>query len=192
MTSETHIIISSSLRDLIEKILEDKTRLRHIINSMTNNDSKRNINDKLIDNLDDLEFEDNNIQNAIEYLTLILSNMETQKIATMKIQNGEMIKILDHILDNVKHMEDIIKTVNNNNNIISDSSVVPTGDKKNIFKDTVLPSLTPKTGFANGIFWLSVFIILVTGIYELDKRALTAGEHMMSTAKTALKKELIK
>jgi len=178
MTDDINHILINSLEDLIEKVLEDKTRLKHAINSITEDNSKNNINDKLINNLDNLEFEDNNMQNAIEYLTLILSNMETQKITTTKIQDGEMIKILDHILLSVKHVESIIKTFNIETEKTTDAD---TASSKSFIKDTLLPNIVPSGAVSNSIMWILILILVLSTIHEVDNSALVATDKTVST-----------
>lgn len=177
MTNETKALISGSLKDLINKILDDKARLKNAINSIAEANDKYNINDKLINNLDNLEFEDNNMQNAIEYLILILSNIETQKTTANKEQRGELITMLDHILDNVKHMEAIINTVNEEAKESEDSD---NEKDKEFFKDTLLPNLVPSGKVSNTIMWVIILVLILTTIHIVDNSALVATDNTIA------------
>lgn len=89
----------------IDNIKDDKARLNNIINAINSGDLYIDINDRLINKLNGLQFSDPIMGAGIEYLTLILSNLESQKINSTKTVTEELIKILSHNLEMLNYME---------------------------------------------------------------------------------------
>jgi len=187
-------IIIDSIKNTINDISYDKKRLNKIIESINKGDVTIDINDRLINNLNNLEIEDDVIETAFEYLTLILSNLESQKINSTKNVTNEMVVILTHVLNGVRNLEHCALQLTNeieehkiklleykeNNNVVIKE---PTKDniKKESNKSDMLKSFLPNNKISNIVVWLMGFILFLVILFKIDNIA--TSKSLESTSK---------
>lgn len=173
-------VLLKSIDDIKEIIESDITRLRTIVDAINTGDMHIDINDRLISNLNNIDFQDRDVEIAIEYLTLILSNFESQKINYNKQVSEELIGVLRHTLSAVRNLENCavdmihhlsteapceVQLANENK-----TTTVTTGSG---FKE-VLVSLLPNNKVSNSIFWIVVFFGLFGLTYTYSPSLISA------------------
>jgi len=167
-------IISGRISDAINAINSDKERLNNIINAINSGNSGDTINDKMINNLTnlDLKNDEDTFEMVIEFLAIILSNIESQKIANTKQITEELVKILSHNLDLLKNLELCIE--NFDNKILSCPISTNTIDKNkpnNSDEHWFMKMFMPKSTIANSIMWIIVFLLVFVAIKSYDSEA---------------------
>jgi hypothetical protein len=170
-----------SIEDVKEIVESDIQRLRTIVDAINTGDVHLDINDKLIFNLNKISFQDRDIEIAVEYLTLILSNIESQKINYNKQVSEELIGVLRHTLSAVKNLENWAMLVNDMNtcNIVD-------GKKKDPYNEaiqsantaaggvvSVLKLLLPNNKISNSMFWIIILFTVFGIAYVINPDIIT-------------------
>ena len=184
--------IIKSISQTSEKIKEDKARLLNIVNAINSGVTDDKVNEKLIDNLAKLEYEDENVSDAMEYVSIILSNMRTQKLNQKKGTIDELLKTLEYNLTILRNLEHSVilfnKDIQGYINKMKDNDSKFTHSKKNKdkgSKKSLIAYLAPKGTIDSILMWLIGLIITVFIIHEIDARALKEV-HDLSTDATAI------
>lgn len=156
----TKDIIDETINELLEDIIADKNRITKIIEYLEYGEdkNKENINDKLIENLNNITISDPDIDSALEYLIIILSNIETQNSNTNKNLLKEIHLIHSHLLHNTKKLKVLVGLIINDDNI--ESKPKSTNNKYELLK-----KIMPDNKMANTILWI---IILISFVYTLN------------------------
>jgi len=172
--------ILKHLNNISENIKNDKIRLNNIVNILNTGKNNSDINDKLIETLTNMEFDNTSYSIANEYISIIFTNMQTQKLTYNKEVTEELIKILNHNLSLLDSIENCLTTMNVNVdntpvNIERRIHNVETEFKRreSDIEDTtlkiIIKSLIPTSKISNSLFWLSFVIAILSIAYIIDK-----------------------
>jgi len=164
----TYDELLTNIETISTSIKQDEERLINIINAINSGDVNLDINDKLLDNLNKISFEDKDTESLRDYLGLILSNFESQKLNNSKSIIEEFIKILSHnlrTLDSIQLFVNRIKTESNVEETIT-MDTVEKPDKKRID----LTSFQPNTALSNILFYGAILFIIIFSGYEIDRK----------------------
>ena len=154
--------IKKFIETAVININSDKIRLQHIINSIDSGDIHLDINDKLLGNLSKIELDNDKVEMAIEYISLILSNIESQKINNRKSVNEELIKILAHNLETLRNLELCLNSVKNSKTThTGNESIVDTPPVKKELLSNIIKKILPSNNVSNTIFWVLLFVIVM-------------------------------
>jgi len=165
--------ISNYMKETVERINSDKKRLKVIIDSINSGNKKDNMNDMLIANLSGTDSGDAKMDSAIEYITIILTNMESHKLSTDKDVIDELLIILSHNLDTLKSIEMCFNNIKNK--IDCTLKDITASEPTHILNKKIdLSWLKAKSGLANTILYLIILFIVLFGMYEYDKTSLKA------------------
>lgn len=137
------------LKHAIDDLEEDKKRLMAILDRLENTNGTGSINQRLINNLSSMSFEDHNTEFAVELLILVVSNVETQKHMDLKNIHIEVIKIINHNLRFGELVDDCFE-----NTITSKTS-----DSSTFIN--ILKSFLPNNKLSNIFWWISVVTLIV-------------------------------
>ena len=173
-------MIYRDIKDNIDKITHnitnDENRLNNIIDALTSGDLLIDINDKLLNNLSKISHIDPNTESAMDYVALIIANLESQKILSSKNVTEELVKILGHnirTLESIKTLmcvvEEEFKEEPNKKVKINTNKETPDGS-----------SLLPNNVFSNTIFYLIIFFILITTSMYIDKKLTETAIHTVT------------
>jgi len=141
--------IKNIIDEKIEKIKLDRTLLTNLLLTIDSKEKNDNINDQLIDHISNMEFNDDRINEVIEYITLVITNLETQKINNTKKNTEELLKILEHILSTFKSMETCLHKL----------------DKP---KSNTNGGWKPNGKIASTVLWVIVLIVVLFGLHKID------------------------
>lgn len=179
--------LKRSITQTAEKIKEDKTRLLNIINAINSGITDDKVNEKLIDNIVKFDYDNENVSDAMEYISIVLSNMRTQKFSDKKGAIDELLRILEYNLEVLSNLEHAIILLNKVNQIsVDDDKIVQNNQNtnnsaiNNVVEDTLLkdPSkgwldyLAPKGKVDSTLMWAMVLIITMFILYKIDSDAL--------------------
>lgn len=179
--------LKRSITQTAEKIKEDKTRLLNIINAINSGITDDKVNEKLIDNIVKFDYDNENVSDAMEYISIVLSNMRTQKFSDKKGAIDELLRILEYNLEVLSNLEHAIILLNKVNQIsVDDDKIVQNNQNTNnspidnVVEDTLLkdPSkgwldyLAPKGKVDSTLMWAMVLIITMFILYKIDSDAL--------------------
>ena len=181
--------ISNYITDAAHRISNDKDRLSTIINSINTGVKKDNMNELLIANLTNIEFDHPKMDSAIEYIIIILTNLEARKAANDKGIVEELVINLRHSLDTLKSIElvfNALRTELDKYDKKISSSLHPADKLKSVNKHTDLTWLKPKGAAANTIFYITIMFMVLFGMYEYDKTSLKAISNTTVKTETIL------
>lgn len=179
--------LKRSITQTAEKIKEDKTRLLNIINAINSGITDDKVNEKLIDNIVKFDYDNENVSDAMEYISIVLSNMRTQKFSDKKGAIDELLRILEYNLEVLSNLEHAIILLNKVNQIsVNDDKIVQNNQNTNnspidnVVEDTLLKDsskgwldyLAPKGKVDSTLMWAMVLIITMFILYKIDSDAL--------------------
>lgn len=154
--------IKKFIETAVININSDRMRLQHIINSIDSGDIHLDINDKLLGNLSKIELDNDKVEMAVEYISLILSNIESQKINNRKTVNEELIKILAHNLETLRNLELCLNSIKNSKNAhTGNESIIDTPPVKKELLSNIIKKILPSNNVSNTIFWVLLFVIVM-------------------------------
>ena len=104
--------IKKSINIASKNAASDKKRLLTIIDAINLGIKKENVNDRLITKLTNKEYDIADVNEVVELLSLILTNIETQKQEQNKQIIDELIRILDHNLEIFEKLEHCVIEIN--------------------------------------------------------------------------------
>lgn len=185
-----------SIDDIKQIIESDIHRLRTIVDAINTGDVHLDINDRLISNLNNIEFDNRDVDIAIEYLTLILSNIESQKINYNKQVSEELIGVLRHTLAAVKNLENVAIDIITHVSVCANHEVdatkakelgvdIPSPDKTHKIIE-LLSNLLPNNKVSNGIFWVVILFSIFGLTYIYSPKTVEAFNETANTSTTAM------
>ena len=186
-------IIIDSIKNTINDIAYDKDRLNKIIEAINKGDVAIDINDRLINSLNKLDVDNDVIQTALEYLTLILSNLESQKINNTKNVTSELIIILNHVLNGVRNLEhcalQLTTEIETHKKLIAKHHGDPDVKKEETKVETkknnteIWKSLMPNNKVSNIMLWVMGFILFLVILFKIEpnltKKSLDEVNHIV-------------
>jgi len=184
-----HVLLKS-IDDIIDIIESDITRLRTIVDAINTGDTHIDINDRLISNLNNIEFDNRDVEIAIEYLTLILSNIESQKINYNKQVSEELISVLRHTLSAVRNLENCAIDMIHHFDKVSPCEIKKESTNKPLAGKfgEILSSLLPNNKISNGIFWIVLLFTLFGFTYTYSPELIKAFNSAAYDSATTIKK----
>jgi len=171
----SHKRIIKHITDINNNIKNDKDRLSNIINILNTGKDNTTINDKLIDTLTNIEFEDRTLAMANEYISIIFTNIQTQKITYNKEVTEELVKILNHNLSLLDAIERCVAIFDKNTDkdvpLERRIGVMDTNYKRRVTDDkpkNILSMMIPNNKVSNTLFWASITTVMLTIGYIVD------------------------
>lgn len=163
----TYKELLNNIENISANIKQDEDRLLTIINAINTGDVNLDINDKLLNNLNKISFSDKDNEASRDYIALILSNLESQKLNNTKNVTEEFIKVLSHNLRTLDSLQLLVSRIKSEN-IIKDTV------KEEVIKtDNTVSAwdrFKPTTAISNIMFYGIVLFIVIFVAIEVDKK----------------------
>lgn len=164
-------------RRTLDKLQFDKERLHKIVEKLENKEEMHVLNRRLVDDLSKINFKDEGVSLAVEFMILIVSNMETQKRIDVKSLIEELAKIIHHNIEFVEEFDTIIQAKEHQVvdliNQLNELKIAKEQETKRPKRRAFVANLLPNNKTSNTILWAGAFVILLVTLYNFDNSLLT-------------------